>query len=58
MEEEAMDAVLADMGRAAREFKAKKYAPKPQPAPEVVEAAPEADGSQPTMAELAAMLGE
>lgn len=56
-EDKAMSAVIDDMGRAAREYKARKYAPKAPPAPE---AAPEAaaDEGMPTMAEIASMLEE
>lgn len=42
-EEMALDAVIDDMGQAARAAKAKKYAPKPKPSePVPVEAASDA----------------
>ncbi|MBK7865216.1 MAG: hypothetical protein IPJ65_42785 [Archangiaceae bacterium] len=55
----AMQAVLDDMGRAAKMFKAKKYAPKPPPEEAQPEAAPAepADAGMPTADELSALLG-
>lgn len=54
----ALQAVVADMGDAARKFKAKRYAPKPPPPePKAEEAAPDESG-MPTAGELESMLSE
>lgn len=52
----AMQAVVADMGEAAKRFKAQRYAPKPPPeTPKAEEPAPEAEPNV-TASELEAML--
>lgn len=57
-ESEAMAAVIADMGNAARAAKVKKYSPKPPPVAVAVEAEePSGENQAPSMEELAAMLG-
>jgi hypothetical protein len=53
-EEQALDAVVADMSNAARQFKASKYAPKPTPVEPVAEAP--ADAPQLGAAELESLL--
>ncbi len=61
-DEQAMQAVIDNMGEAARAFKAKRYAPKPAPASEApTDEAPEesSDVSEmPSADELASLLGK
>lgn len=56
--EQALNAVIDDMGKAARQFKAKRYEPKPvaQAEPEA-ESDAEPEAGAPTADELAALLG-
>ena len=54
----AMNAVVEDMGKAALQFKGKRYAPKPKPAEKAPEAAPADESGGPTLSELESMISE
>lgn len=55
--DEAMDAVIASMGAAAKHYKMKKWEPKPPPAAEAPSEPAAEDTGMPTADELSAILG-